>query len=179
MEKINVKQIGSGDDFLLNQIERTYLESFPEEERRPFFMVRDLIDKEECFKMYVVEKGNQYAGFISVWDFPDFAYVEHFAIDSAARSGGIGGKTLKLIKGILARPIVLEVELPADDLSRRRIAFYERMGFVLDDHIYIQPPYQGELPSLELRLMSSDGYDLISNFEKVRDTLYRKVYGVK
>ena len=38
------------------------------------------------------------------------------------------------------RPMVLEVELPEDALTRRRIGFYERHGLVFNSYPYLQPP---------------------------------------
>ena len=38
-------------------------------------------------------------------------------------------------------PVVLEVEMPTDEMSKRRIGFYERLGFELDNQVYHQPPY--------------------------------------
>jgi hypothetical protein len=36
-------------------------------------------------------------------------------------------------------PVLLEVEHPTDELSRRRIDFYKRAGFVHNEHKYRHP----------------------------------------
>lgn len=51
-------------------------------------------------------------------------------------------------------PVVLEVEMPTEEMSKRRIGFYERLGFVLDHHVYFQPPYRKGEAFLEMRLMT-------------------------
>lgn len=203
-----------------SRIEQTYTQSFPESERRPFPLVRRLVEENPAFTVYALftrpafptdkpnrqpEKDNrpndnppakeegkesiltdslpeahpQYAGFLTAWDFNDFIYLEHFAIDEAARNGGIGGKALKQFLASCRVPIVLEVEIPTDDLSKRRIGFYERLGFQLDTHLYYQPPYRQGGPTLEMRLMTYGDLPLSASFEAVKTTLYKNVYGVQ
>jgi hypothetical protein len=53
------------------------------------------------------------------------------------------------------KPVALEVELPTDALTRRRVGFYERNGFVLHgDFEYLQPPYKPGDDELPLKLMT-------------------------
>lgn len=168
---------------LWSRIEQTYTQSFPESERRPFPLVCRLVEENPAFTVYALFKKQEprplYAGFLTAWDFNDFIYIEHFAIDEAARNGGIGGKALKQFLASCQAPVVLEVEIPTDDLSTRRIGFYERLGFRLDTHVYYQPPYQKGSPTLEMRLMTYGDLPLSDRFEAVKTTLYKNVYGVQ
>lgn len=177
--KIDCRWITSSSEPVVNQVEITYTDSFPVEERRPFPFIKELIDEKDLFRLYVIERDYQYAGFITLWFFDDFVYVEHFAIDPAARNGGIGAKTIELIRDIAAKPVVLEVELPVDEFSQRRIGFYERCDFVLDSHVYFQPPYHMGDKELEMRLMSTQGYVTDENFEAVKRLIYKYVYRVE
>lgn len=179
-------------------IEQTYTASFPEAERRPFPLVRRLACENPAFTVYALLKesptlshptevfkegeakeGQVYVGFITAWTFEDFTYIEHFAIDESARNGGIGGRALKQFLAACQAPIVLEVETPTDELSQRRIGFYERQGFLLDTHPYHQPPYREGGETLEMRLMTHGTIHLDTTFEHVKETLYTHVYGVK
>ena len=76
-------------------------------------------------------------------------------------------------------PVVPEVEIPEgdeDDMTRRRVRFYERCGFMpFPSFRYIQPPYSPGLPSLELMLMASS--ESVSLEEATR-LLHTHVYGV-
>lgn len=54
----------------------------------------------------------------------------------------------------LGKPIVLEIEPPQDDISRRRRAFYERCGFCTTEHAHLQPPYHAGQAELPLVVMS-------------------------
>ena len=76
-------------DPLLDLVEKTYTSSFPEEERRDFFLEED-----SRFEMYAFLRDGIYVGFITGWQFEGFVYVEHFAIDESARNGGIGAKAM-------------------------------------------------------------------------------------
>ena len=70
------------------------------------------------------------------------------------RNHGCGTQVLKAWLEAKGKPVVLEVELPADDLTRRRVGFYERNGFVLHkDFDYLQPPYKPGDDELPLKLM--------------------------
>ena len=164
---------------VLNQVEQTYTDSFPEAERRDFSLVRQLIQESSCFKLFVFRSGGQYAGFLTTWDFGSFVYAEHFAISSKQRNGGIGSRALRSYLQSLTKPLVLEVELPADEWSRRRIGFYERLGFTLDSHRYVHPPYRPGGEELEMRLMSYGSIDLSASFDTVCRTIHRNVYGVE
>ena len=82
--------------------------------------------------------------------------------------------------GQTSKPVVLEVEKPEDDFSRRRIGFYERLGLKLwPDCHYIQPPYDDKKKPMELLLMSYGSLDMNKLFGEVRDILHTQVYGVR
>ena len=137
---IECRMVKDFSDPLLDKVEKTYNDSFPEAERRAFSLVRELVRRNPAFTVYTLFKDGVYAGFITAWRFAAFIYVEHFAIDASARNGGIGGESMKQFMALCGAPVVLEVEIPADEMSKRRIGFYERLGYVLDNHVYFQPP---------------------------------------
>ena len=60
---------------------------------------------------------------------PPWMFGEYLAVRAEARSGGLGGELLGMMRG-LGRPLVLEVEDPewGGDMAVRRIRFYERHG---------------------------------------------------
>ena len=73
--------------------------------------------------------------------------------------------------------LLLEVELPEEELSRRRIGFYERCGFTLHPYEYLQPPYHAEGEPFPLRIMTSGTNSFTQeDFQKCRDLIYRHVY---
>ena len=68
---------------------------------------------------------------------------------------------------------------PTEEMSKRRIGFYERLGFVLDHHVYFQPPYRKGEAFLEMRLMTHGKLDLEQSFERVKTIIHQNVYGVE
>ena len=50
---INSKRVTEANDPILDQVERTYNEAFPVEERRDFALVRQLIANEPAFQLRV------------------------------------------------------------------------------------------------------------------------------
>lgn len=166
-------------DAFIEQVKATYEASFPATERRDFELVRTLVKENPLFTLYALLRGETYVGFITAWRFDSFVYIEHFAIEEVARNGGIGAEALGQFLSFTSLPVVLEVELPADDLSRRRVRFYERLGFVLDSHVYFQPPYRLADEPLEMRLMQYGGLNLEQAFPQVRERIYREVYGAE
>lgn len=173
------KPVKDFTDPVLDLIEKTYTESFPEEECRDFSLVRGLIKDESRFVVYALSRDGRYVGFITGWLFDGYTYAEHFAIDPSARNGGIGAEAMKQFLAFCGTPVVLEVEMPADEMSRRRIGFYERLGYTLDHHVYHQPPYRDGGEWLEMRLMTYGNIDLEHSFEQVKNCLHKYVYGVK
>lgn len=152
--------------------------AFPIDERRDDYLQRELADSEPKFHSCAILSGdsNDFVGLLSYWDFNSYIYIEHFAIDSEMRNCGLGGDVLSQFIKEIGLPVVLEVELPTDHLSSRRIDFYTRHGFSLWETIpYIQPPYRKGGEELPMHLMA---YGAISPLDavKVIASLRRYVY---
>ena len=118
----------------------------------------------------------QQAGFLAVWEFESFTYIEHFAVDPALRNSGTGSAMLQELVRKYQKQICLEVELPEDELTRRRIGFYERNGFVFNEYPYIQPPISKGKSPVPLRVMTYGKGITRQAFEEMRKVLYRRVY---
>lgn len=119
--------------------------------------------------------------FITHWELDKFTYIEHFALSHHLRGKGMGSSILKDFMKENKRPIVLEVEPPTDSISRRRIHFYERLGFTLFHWNYQQPPYRPSDDFLDLLLMTNSP-ELLQNengFQLVKTDIHRRVYALK
>ena len=116
--------------------------AFPYEERR------DISDQKEClnnkfFNFLEIFDNEIDVGFIALWDFPEFVFIEHIAIDEEKRAGGYGSKTIELVKETYKKPIILEAEAPETEQQIKRIRFYDRLGFKINSYDYEQPSYHG------------------------------------
>lgn len=151
-------------------------ESFPIEELRIKEEQRELLDKSEYSLCAIKSEGGAVQGVVAYWELADFLYIEHLAIKKEARCGGIGGKQLMKLLEEMGKPVVLEVELPKGDLEKRRVGFYERLGFAFNEYGYLQPPLRAGHDLLPLRLMTyPEAIDEVT-YERYKDLLYKHVY---
>lgn len=163
----------------LAKVQSTYVSAFPKAERRDFYLFCELLEKQPAFHLFVILKANEYVGFITYWRFDTFVYVEHFAIDANFRNGGIGSIVMKEALKQVDADVVLEVEDPIDELTQRRVRFYEALGFSLHKADYKQPPYREGDSWYDMKLMSYGDIDLGKEYETVKDCIYTYVYNVK
>lgn len=149
--------------------------AFPVTELRTKEDQRALL-KEAAYVLYGVRKNGVFAAVFAVWEIDAFLFIEHFAVRKEDRNGGYGGALLDALICEKGKPVVLEVEEPTDELTRRRIAFYERHGMVYNMYFYLQPPLRKENALLPLKLMTNpDGIDE-ETFAYYRKRLYEVVY---
>ena len=161
-------QFTSQSDF--SEIYRIMQASFSDDEYRPYDEQLALFEEPE-YRIYYMP-----AGFLAVWEFESFIYIEHFAVDPALRNSGTGSAMLQELVKQYQKPICLEVELPEDELTRRRIGFYERNGFVFNEYPYIQPPISKGKSPVPLRIMTYKNEITREEFQKMKEILYRRVY---
>ncbi len=157
--------------------------SFPEDERRTYREQKELLTN-PLYKIYVPEKSpesqNQpLQAFASVWEFDAVAYIEHFAVDPAYRNHGVGSKILNEVVKMMGKPVCLEVEPPNHEIAARRIEFYKRNNFFFNAYQYIQPSISKGRKPVQLFIMTSERNITRTEFENIRDILYRHVYRVQ
>ena len=109
---IQLTQVHATDIEFLKFIERIYTESFPPDERRDFSDVIRLLEENDDFFIVLLSDENKAVGFISYWEWNDFSYVEHFAVDSSCRGSGYGATAMTELLKRINNPAVLEVEKP-------------------------------------------------------------------
>ena len=150
--------------------------AFPIQERRDAEVQREYTNQKPCFHCHIILKEDTPIGLLTLWTLEDFHYIEHFAILEPYRNKGYGQLVLLLLKEKIKGMIILEAEEPTDDITRRRIGFYQRQGFVLQDVPYQQPPYRKGDEWFPMKLMTLNAKDFNSRFKRVRDTIYQEVY---
>lgn len=99
-------------------------------------------------------KNNDLLGFIGWWKSSGIRYVEHYAIHPEHRSEGYGSRFLSEWINDDHSPVLLEIEPAVDELSKRREAFYQRLGFIGSDIRHWHPPYHKGMDNVHLWLMS-------------------------
>lgn len=175
---IRLREIGSTDAGYAF-VEKLWIEAFPEAERRDTEAQRVNTDTNPVFHCVLAQQDGQPVGFITYWDFGTFCYGEHFATDPALRNCGYGRQIFQAVLAHIARPFVLEVEMPEDEMSTRRIGFYKRNGMIIwSDIPYTQPAYRVGGESLPMRLMATPGLQPEKDAADIIRTIHRYVYGV-
>lgn len=153
-----------------------YTSSFPPDERRTLHAQRKTM-RDKRYAFFLAFNRNEPIGIAAVWGFREFLFLEHLAVRRDARSRGFGTAMLQAVTR--GRRTVLEVEPPtATEDAARRIRFYERHGFELNRHQYIQPAYSKRKRPLSLLLMSRPGTLDRATFVHVRERLHKEVYGL-
>lgn len=156
-----------------------YTSSFPENERRSHEDFIKLFEERNPFCCNILTQNHQFIGFLTSWEFNQFVYIEHFAITSQQRGQSLGSKALKQFMKSISKPIVLEVEPPESDIAKRRIGFYERLGFFLFVQPYMQPPYDKSKESVPMLLMCSKENFLEETSNETKNTIYKHVYKIQ
>lgn len=153
-------------------------ESFPSDEYRNYDKQKDLL-KNEYYHIYVLkdEIDQNIKAFIAVYEFEKMVFVEHFAVSSKYRNQGLGAVILQELISRTDKEVCLEVEPPETEMAKRRIEFYKRNGFVLNEFPYVQPPLNDNEKSLPMQIMTFGKALSTQEFERVKELLHREVYG--
>ncbi len=159
--------------------EKLLTDTFPVDEYRDLETQRKNTAEKTIFHNHILKEDGKPIGLLSYWDLGAFIYVEHFATDPAVRNGGYGKRVLNLLRESTDKSIVLEVELPTDEFSTRRINFYQRLGYNLWERTYIQPPYKAGCCEIPMYLMVNGDLTAPDDFDRVKEKIHSEVYGVK
>ena len=126
--------------------------SFPACERRDEAEQRAVMAHPD-YRLCAIMDGGVPVGVVGYFDTPEFIYFENFCISPDKRNGGYGSQALQLLTAS-GKPFILEIEPPEDELTRRRLAFYQRNGMVVNSYPHIQPHYRADDPDLPLTVLS-------------------------
>ena len=149
-------------------------QSFPLEEYRCYEGQKALL-KKPAYRIYAAKEAEQILGFGAVWQLENWLFLEHLAVEPQFRNRGIGAELLNFLA---EKHCCLEVELPETELSRRRIGFYQRNGFFLNNYPYVQPSLGEGRSSVPLSIMTSGRTITPEEFARLKELLYTHVYEV-
>ena len=165
-----------------SQFEEFYnilFEAFPQNELRTRSLFYTLCKEQKNFKIISYCENGKLIAFFTLWEFNEFFFGDYFAVSKEQRNCGLGQKLLNEVYKIINRPLIIEVELPSEEIAKRRINFYLRNGFCENSYPYILPPMQKGYDGVEMQILSYPRPVLEKEFIKIKETLYRDVYKVK
>lgn len=171
---ISIKKLSQNLDEI-NFSKNIYEKSFPIEERRDFSLVLDIY-KTDSLSLNLIYDNETMVGILNYWDFNDFLYIEHLAVNEQYRNQKIATKVLEQLNS-QNKLIVLEVELPNDELSKRRIRFYERNAYSIQPFTYFQPPYRKGEEKIKMHLMANTQLPINkTKYDEIVSLIEKKVY---
>lgn len=118
----------------LKLIKKLYLEAFPKEERKPFWL---MMKKSRVGEMEIlaIKDGEEILGLMITIPRFEAVLLDYFAVLPEKRGNGIGKRALELLREYCGgRTIVIEIETPNEsapnNIERKsRFGFYQRCGF--------------------------------------------------
>lgn len=149
--------------------------SFPVEEFRTYEEAFPLLSLSE-YQILTIEEDRVIKAFIAQWSFQDFYYIEHFAVNPSARGEGLGTQIIRDYLDQAKLPVVIEVETANTINAKRRITFYERLGFILSEIEYMQPPLQPASHGVLLRLMHYPADISKELLLKMKQDIFQTIY---
>lgn len=150
---------------------------FPTKEIKEYQYLKGLFQAGNMQAITLKEKGI-IIGVLSYFDLQDFAFVDYFAIMNIYQGQQLGQKMLAYFKEYIAKPFVLEVELPEDTQSIRRIEFYKRNGMQLNEYTYIVPKMLDMSEELQFLLMSYPKLIQERDYSTIYQRIMNEVYQI-
>lgn len=175
---IQLLAINSTSTYYNNVVQLVRL-AFPPNERRTNSHQKLITDCKSNFCCYAILEKLVFVGFVTTWNFDQFVFIEHLAIQPEFRGHKFGSLAVEQIL-LCNKPVILEVELPSNGNAIRRIEFYSRLGFVAwKNSAYTQPSYKPKGNPVPMLLMNHGSFTESDHFELVRNKIYSEVYGMK
>lgn len=166
---MNLREVANEVEW--SMLETLYKSAFPENERKPFEMIRE----KYCQKVtdvWMIEEEKKISGFAITMNGDDLVLLDYFAICEEKRGQGLGGKSLRALQEQYGgKRFFLEVEslkVPADNMEERR----RRKQFYLNNGMRELGVY-AKLFGVEFELL---GYECEVSFEEYF-SLYDGIYG--
>jgi len=154
-------------------------EAFPESETRTAARQEVLLENPHYIIYVHRDEAGEIDCFLAIWELTNCIFGEHLASKPSTRGKGVGSGLLNAVLDGLDKPFFLEVEPPCDEITRRRIGMYERMGLFLNEFYYEQPPLREGQKAQRLMVMSYQCPIGEDEFIPYKKEIYRHVYEIE
>ncbi len=176
---MNLIRITNSDHVYLDRLIMLYEEAFPVEERRNIGQLKKMIKTKSEMHFNAIECDDELCGFFVYWDMGDFYYLEYLAVYASMRNKKIGQQVLDYAANHLDGVRLLEVEPEADEMTSRRIRYYQRNGYQILDKDYVQPSYDGVHDACSLWIMGNRMTKRLPEFtERIKHEVYLDNYAL-
>lgn len=172
------KKLNNPDSAEFKEAWGIYESSLPPDERRPLSRQLKILDNRK-YAFFAVYEKRQIIGILATWKFDNFILIEHLAVKKGLRGRGLGMQLMKEFMSKNHGRFILETERPRTRIAKKRIRFYEKLGFILNRHEYVQPAYgKGKRP-IRMILMSYPNRISGKEFPEIRKDIHMMVYGLE
>lgn len=151
---------------------------FDKNELRPKEQFEKRFQNHQC-QIQTTYLSNQLVGVIIYYEMKDFILIEYFGIAGNWQSKGLGTKILKEFLLHQDKIILLEVEPATDLLKQKRIEFYQRLGFYLNNEAYTMPSFTNKNEEIPLFVMSYPNKIDPIQFQKFNQEIKKYVYDIE
>lgn len=169
-------RINSKEDKYFDDAMKIYEASFPIFEQRTLKNQIEALENEMYYSSIICENG-KLIGIVFYWKYGKYTYIEHLAISPSLRGKNYGSKILRdFCKD--NKDTILEIDNPIDEISIKRLKFYSKIGFKLQDFEHIHPPYRQEYDGHYLKVLSfnrdlsKEEYEEFNTFLKTKVMKY-------
>ena len=146
----------------INEIEKLYLNSFPEDEKFPFWVLGKC-SKENNSDLYAILDNDKLIGMCYIVNCGNAYYLMYLAVEPRLRNKKYGSKILTDLKEKY-KTLFLSIDIPVDDISTSRKNFYLRNGFYETNKFYDDTGVTYEV------LCTNDKYEITDDIMKMRYT---------
>ena len=146
-------RLKNADSFYFADAWNLYEKSFPENEKRTL-KEQKIILNNDLYHAKAIIKDEKFIGILFYWVFCEYAFVEHFALDVYCQGKSYGTKILNEFLDKYEN-VVLEIEPIVDEKTEKRLRFYERLGFIVNEINHFQVPFRTGDEKLKLLFLSS------------------------
>lgn len=144
----------------INEIEELYFNSFPEDERFPFWILEEC-SKENNSDLYAILDNDKLIGMCYIVDCGNAYYLMYLAVEPSLRNKKYGSKILTDLK-VKYKTLFLSVEEPVNNVSIRRKNFYLRNDFYDTNRFYNDTGVTYEV------LCTNDKYEITDDIMRMR-----------
>lgn len=149
---LKIKRITAKNIENIEEVNALYDLAFPHYEQRSH-PGRSKILMHKDYHLYYYTDDSTFVGFIGCWKMHDHFYIEHFAITPQLRGQGYGQIVLKQFCRD-AQKVILEIDPVIDDMSQKRLSFYQYCGFKHNNYQHVHPCYTSGNQPHELKVLS-------------------------
>jgi GNAT superfamily N-acetyltransferase len=130
-----------------------YESAFPVYERRNWDQLVSMLPLPNMH-ITVAQQNEEPIGFATYLQINDWYFLEHLAIHPSFEGKGFGSEIMQWLLIQSSHQLLLETELPIDEISHRRICFYQKLGLQIAPFFYQQPPYRRGETTPAMHVMS-------------------------